>query len=58
MDTLALEPMTPSLTAGRRSTEDPNEILLDDDEAASLEGDDFEAILDAEKGDEEIEEDE
>jgi hypothetical protein len=41
-----------------RSPDDPNEILLDDEEASVIVGDeDFESILNQEKGDEELEDD-
>lgn len=59
LDTLALEPKMPGpLVTLTRSPDDPNEILLDDEEASVIVGDeDFESILNQEKGDEELEDD-
>lgn len=60
LDTLALEPSTPGpLATLTRSPDDPNEILLDDEEASVIVGDDdFLSLLNEEKGDEELEHDE
>ena len=44
------------LATQTRSPDDPNEILLDDDEASVIVGeDDFESIMNQERGDEELE---
>lgn len=55
-----MEPLIPGPEATKtRSPNDPNEILLDDEEASLIVGDDdFEAILSEDKGDEEIDDDE
>ncbi len=57
LDTLALAPDQPGpLATGTRSPDDPNEILLDDDEASVIVGDDdFMSMLSEDKGDEELE---
>jgi hypothetical protein len=47
------------LTTKTRSPDDPNEILLDDEEASVIvDDDDFLSILNEDKGDEELEDDE
>lgn len=60
LDTLALEPSMPGpLTTKTRSPDDPNEILLDDEEASVIvDDDDFLSILNEDQGDEELEDDE
>lgn len=59
MDTLALEPLMPGPDVGLRSPDDPHEILLDDEEASVILGDeDFESIIDGQRGDEELDHDE
>lgn len=59
LDTLALDPTIPGPAAsGTRSPDDPNEILLDDEEASVIVGDDdFMSIINEEKGDEELDDD-
>lgn len=55
-----MEPLIPGPEVTKtRCPKDPNEILLDDEEASMIvDDDDFEAILSEDKGDEEIEDDE
>lgn len=49
----------PGPDVGLRSPDDPHEILLDDEEASVILGDeDFESIIDGQRGDEELDHDE
>ena len=59
LDTLALDPTVPGpLATATRSPDDPNEILLDDEEASVITGDDdFMSIINEDKGDEELDDD-
>jgi hypothetical protein len=58
LDDLAMETPVPA-GMGRRSPEDPNEILLDDAEASGVvDDDDFMSLVNEDKGNEEIDDDE